>query len=59
MAFNYIIRAGDTLTEIANKFGMPSWQALYNDPANASFKAHHPNPDLIEPGGILLISGKV
>ena len=59
MAFKYTIRAGDTLTEIAGKFGMPSWQALYNDPANAAFKAHHPDPDLIEPGDILVISGQL
>jgi cortical fragment-lytic enzyme len=55
MAFNYTIRAGDTLAEIADRFGMPSWQSLYNDPANAAFKAHHPNPDLIEPGDVIVI----
>jgi LysM repeat protein len=53
--FKYTVRAGDTLTSIAAKFGIPNWQALYYDPANAAFRALRPNPDVIVPGDILLI----
>ena len=53
--FKYAIRAGDTLTSIAAQFGIPNWQALYHDPANAAFRALRPNPDVIAPGDILLI----
>ena len=54
--FKYTVKSGDSLSAIAAKFGLPSWQALYNDPLNAAFKAYHPNPDLIDPGDILVIS---
>jgi spore germination protein YaaH len=53
--FKYSIQAGDTLTSIAAQFGIPNWQALYNDPANAAFRSLRPNPDVIVPGDILLI----
>jgi LysM repeat protein len=48
----YTVRAGDTLSSIAGKQGLGSWQSIYD--ANASIK----HPDLIYPGQHLVIPPK-
>ncbi|WP_170303843.1 LysM peptidoglycan-binding domain-containing protein [Reyranella soli] len=57
MATTYTVKQGDNLSSIARKHGLPSWQTIYNDPANASFRAKRPNPNLIFPGDVLVIPG--
>ena len=47
---SYTVQPGDTLTSIAQRHGIASWQKLYNDPSNASFRDNHPNPNNIFPG---------
>ena len=51
----YVVKRGDTLSSIAARHGIASWQALYDHPSNASFRAKRPNPNLIQPGDRLNI----
>lgn len=51
----YTVKPGDTLSAIAQRYGIRSWQDLYHDPANASFRAKRMNPDLIFPGDQICI----
>ena len=46
----YTVKPRDILSSIANRHGISSWQKLYDDPSNASFRAKRPNPDRIFPG---------
>jgi hypothetical protein len=55
MAFTYTVHPGDTLSAIARRHDLPSWQAIYFHPANAPFRARRPNPDLIRLGGVLIL----
>jgi len=55
MPIPYTVKAGDNLTAIAKKFGVPSWQSIYNSPDNAAFRAKRPNPNLIYAGDILMV----
>lgn len=52
---NYTVVSGDTLSKIAQKFGIGSWSLLYNHPYNQAFKASRTNPNLIYPGDKLYI----
>jgi hypothetical protein len=51
----YTVQRGDTLMAIARRFGLNSWQDLYNSPDNAAFRARRPNPNLIFPGDIVVV----
>src|SRR5262245_57191408 len=55
MTFSYVVQGGDFLVKIAKKFGIPSWQEIYQHPENAAFRAKRPNPDRIFPGDVLRI----
>ncbi|MGO9109819.1 MAG: LysM peptidoglycan-binding domain-containing protein [Thermoguttaceae bacterium] len=46
----YVVKPGDTLSAIARQHGIKSWQELYNDASNTSFRMKRPNPNLIFPG---------
>jgi hypothetical protein len=46
----HVVKPGDTLSGIARRYGVKSWQELYYHPSNASFRSKRPNPDLIFPG---------
>jgi len=54
MGTTYCVQRGDTLSAIAGRHGM-KWQELYNHPSNSVFRRKRPNPDLIQPGDLLLI----
>jgi hypothetical protein len=54
----YVVKTGDTLSKIAKRFGLKSWQEVYNDPYNATFRVRHPNPNLIVPGDVVRISDR-
>jgi hypothetical protein len=54
----YIVKAGDNLSKIARRFGLKSWQEVYNDPNNATFRMSRPNPNLIHPNDIVRISDR-
>jgi len=51
----YIVKTGDSLSKIAQRYGLKSWQEIYNHPSNAAFRARRPNPNLIHPGDKLTI----
>lgn len=49
------MRTGEYLAKIAHAHGITDWKALYDHPANASFRELRPNPNLIAPGDRLYI----
>ncbi len=49
-AKNHVIRAGENLSVIAQKYGLPSWKVIYYAPSNAAFRRAHKDPDLVYPG---------
>ncbi len=57
MSVPYTVKPGDSLSAIARKLGLKSWQELYNNPDNAAFRAKRPNPNLIFAGDVLMIPG--
>lgn len=55
MGKTYVVVEGDTLTKIAADHGFANWRTIYNDPANAAFRAKRPDPNLIFPGDEIFI----
>jgi LysM repeat protein len=55
MSTPYVVKAGDTLSNIARRNGNLNWQQIYYHPDKNSFRRRRPNPDLIYPGDILMI----
>ncbi len=58
MPFPYTVQSGDNLSAIARRFGLRSWQEIYNLPENADFRRRRPNPNLIFPGDVVMIPGQ-
>lgn len=54
----YTVKSGDCLSTIATKYGFRDYRTIYDHPANASFKARRPNPNLIYPGDVVFIPDK-
>jgi len=52
------VQPGECLSSIAKLYGFGDWHTIYDDPANADFKQHRPNPNIIYPGDILYIPEK-
>jgi LysM domain len=57
MSIPYTVKSGDTLSSIAQKQGIRSWQEIYNHPDNAAFRIKRPNPNLIYPGDVVMLPG--
>lgn len=55
MGTRYTVQRGDTLSSIATRHGLPSWRMVYNSPDNADFRRKRPNPNLIQPGDVLVL----
>jgi len=55
MGTRYTVQLGDTLSRIAVRHGLPSWRMIYNSPDNAEFRRKRPNPNLIQPGDVLIL----
>jgi hypothetical protein len=51
----YVVKPGDTFSSIAKQFGFSYWADIYNNPANASFRARRPNPNQLRPGDQVMI----
>jgi len=51
----YLVRAGDTLSGIAQTNGYKSWRDVYFHPDNQAFRTKRPNPNLIFPGDMLIL----
>lgn len=49
------VQAGDNLTHIARKFGLPSWQSIYNSPENLQLRQKRGSPDNLQIGDMLSI----
>jgi hypothetical protein len=54
---DYVVKAGDCLSSIAHRYGY-TWQALWNDPANASLKALRKNPNILFPSDVVHVPEK-
>ncbi len=55
MGSRYVVKKGDSLSRIAARQGLPSWRMLYDSPDNAAFRRRRPNPNLIQPGDVLIL----
>jgi len=54
---DYVIKQGDTLSEIAEKYNMTSRQ-LYEHSNNEAFRVKRPDPNRIYPGDVLWVPDK-
>jgi LysM domain len=57
MSTAYTVQRGDNLSLIAKRYGLRSWQEIYNDAENAEFRRKRPNPNLIFPGDVVIVPG--
>ncbi len=51
----HIIRQGECLASIAEKYGFRKWQTIYEADENADFRESRPNPNVVFPGDELVI----
>lgn len=49
------VQSGDTLSHIANKYGL-LWDEIYYDPANSAFRKRRPDPNVIIPGDVIRVN---
>jgi len=54
----HVVKQGETLGIIAEKYGFANWRALYDHPANVKLRESRPNPNLIHPGDKVFIPEK-
>jgi len=55
MQDTYVVKAGDTLSGIAQTNGYKSWRDIYFHPDNQPFRIKRPNPNIILPGDTLIL----
>src|SRR4051812_11756011 len=58
MATQHTVKAGETLSSIAQQNGFRDWNTIYNAPENAAFRKKRPNPNLIVAGDVVTIPDK-
>lgn len=58
MTTSYIVKRGDTLSQIAKQHGFLNWQVVWDDPGNDAVRAKRGRPELIQPGDEVLIPVK-
>jgi N-acetylmuramoyl-L-alanine amidase len=51
----YRVRQGDWLAKIADDFGIPDWQTVWNHPSNAELRDTRQSPNILMPGDRLFI----
>jgi hypothetical protein len=59
IAFDYVVRAGDTMDTINDKLGeipFGGGYEIYADPMNEKFRRANPDPDHLAPGGLLRVA---
>jgi Papain-like cysteine protease AvrRpt2/LysM domain len=55
MSVPYTVKRGDNLSKIAKIHGIKTWQDLYGSRDNAPLRRKRPDPDLIQPGDLVMI----
>ncbi|MCP5159692.1 MAG: LysM peptidoglycan-binding domain-containing protein [Gammaproteobacteria bacterium] len=55
MSDRYTVQPGDNLSKIARRYDYPSWRVIYYHADNAEFRRWRPNPNLIQPGDVLVL----
>jgi N-acetylmuramoyl-L-alanine amidase len=45
----YVVKHGDYLSLIANRFKIADWKTIYNHPENEEFRKKRPDPNVIKP----------
>lgn len=51
----HVVKSGEYLSLIAQKYKIPDWKTIYFHANNAAFRGKRPNPDLIYPGDVLYV----
>jgi len=59
MAELHVVKAGETLATIAERYGFRDWRKLYDHAANAKLRGKRPDPTLIPPGDKVYIPDKI
>ncbi len=54
----HVVKQGDCLYRIAQRYGFADWHTIYDHADNAAFRAKRPNPNVIYPGDELAIPDK-
>jgi N-acetylmuramoyl-L-alanine amidase len=49
------IQAGECMATLAEKYGLPDWKTIYDDPANADLRKARPNPLVLREGDKVII----
>ncbi|OFV84652.1 MAG: hypothetical protein A2W26_12320 [Acidobacteria bacterium RBG_16_64_8] len=55
MPKKHIVRPGECLASIAEKYGFLSWRTIYDHSANQDFRKLRSNPHVLSPGDVLTI----
>ncbi|NRB20257.1 MAG: LysM peptidoglycan-binding domain-containing protein [Rhodobacteraceae bacterium] len=51
----HTVKKGESLSRIAQFYGLRNFELIYKDPVNAKFRKTRPKPDLIQPGDKVVI----
>src|SRR5204862_459572 len=51
----HIVRSGESLSSIAQRYHLTDWTIIYDDPHNAAFRQQRPAPDLIVAGDVVFV----
>ena len=51
----HTVEEGQTLSSIAEQYGLGGWRDIYDAPENEEFRKLRPDPDLIRPGDMLCV----
>lgn len=59
MSRMHTVRQGECLSSIARKYGLKSWQSLYEHPENERFRSIRKDPNILSPGDKIVIPDPV
>ncbi len=55
MAKKHVVKQGECLSTIAEKYGFLDWRMVYEHPANSALRKQRPNPNIVFPGDVVNI----